>query len=247
MRAPGLRMKWCCAAALLGLVLLAGRSPAGPIPIPISGQLNGTFVNPKNGNYVGAGTSFFQFGTPTRSVLGFIADHSFSVKSEQPFSLGVMTFFNADNFNPTTKLTFRVDVALAQPTGIGHVAFDFQTHIDNTPNVHLLPGMNADTVRLNSESSSPGFIGPDHNLYKLELLGFSWGPSWPGAGNLRHDLSAFEHYGTYGFLWAKFVDPPLGPNGEPGGDRPPGVPEPTTLLLFGMGLAAVTLGRRRRK
>lgn len=179
--------------------------------------------------------SFFNWGTAapgsTDNQFGFNGINAFSAESGEKFLLGNFNYRNGTTYSWTadgiTGVSLDVQFGLTSPissVNAGNASFDFT--ITNTPNHDpVQPVPDGDIVALLGMSSNFSFVNQGI-MYNLTILGFSV----DNGSTISNNFSSPEGGTASAGLYAKFEQTP--------------VPEPATLLLFGLGVSGF-LARRR--
>ncbi len=216
----------------LGVLLLASNSYA----IPIVGSSSGIFTNPSGPAGMvttGVGTDSFTWGNPGSwgtgpSSLGF-GGNSFSVDTGVLFSFGSLTYFNGTiaSGSQADAVDLSVTLSLTEPSGIEE-DFVYDLGLINTPNSGS-PSDNADYVSWSS-SIPDSYFTVDGVSYTLEFMGFG---NISGSGFTTIDgFNVLEGASASADLFGRVTAAP--------------VPEPSTILLFGSGLAGLVMYRRKK-
>ncbi len=205
--------------------------------MPIAGSSSGTFLNPAGdpGMVVaGVGTSSFSWGTPSGTPnpnnLTFTG-LPFATTTETVFTVGRLDYYNGSVAlgSSAEQVDLKITMAFTTPAGIIE-DFQYTLQLINTPNTGDPVG-DADYVKLPT-TFVPKVFSHDGVDYTLQLLGFG-NPS--GGGFVFIDeFFVFEDARATADLLARVTS-----------DIPP-VPEPATMALTGLGLAAAGALRRRR-
>lgn len=225
---------------LLAMIISLGASEV--LAADYSGNSSGVFVNPFAGpsnpamTVTGVGTSNFTwgngsaFGSPPSSLV--FSGTPFSGNFEQEFKFGNLRYYNgtiaagtgADAVDLLTTLAFTT------PSGITQ-NFSFNFQLINTPNV-ADPVASADYVKLDQLFDPSSSFTYNGNIYFLQFTRFEAQDSF-GFNSNATEFHVYENSGGVADLYGKITTSP--------------VPEPSTFILFGAGLAGLGFLRRRSK
>jgi hypothetical protein len=216
-------------AVLSALTLVASVAAE---PTSISGTKSAVWNNPTGGPSTGAGTHWLRFGQYNAGSLGWSGNHHFSTTEGTPFSLGIVWLTNGSSLNPPTHATFSVTLNLNTPVNEIPATFDFDANLLSTnPNgggdlkFSVVPGQTAN------------WTSPGGNSYTLEMLGLS--SNWEWDGQTTSEITAVadcDNNQTYAWIYGRLtVDEPA---------TVAHAPEPSALVLAGLGLALIPLLRR---
>jgi hypothetical protein len=230
----------------LAVVLLAGTSAQA---VTFSGIASGQWTNVVStasddiygvvNNDIGS-TAVFSWGASNQSStpsvftfdgVGSDGDPGWSASSETPFSLGDFSYYNGSSSNATGVDGVTLDVLLTVISPLSDsetYAFDF-TLVNTTNHTPPDPVADADIVTSNNAFSATTFTYGGVN-YTLELLGFSS----DGGTTIRTDFSSPEGGWANADVYARITS------------QVPNVPEPTTMVLLGLGFASLALRRLHR-
>jgi hypothetical protein len=198
-----------------------------------SGAVGGTYVNYPVGVAVSYGNGLedqVRWGTSTgegQSGLGFTGvappDSTFGIGDA--FEIGQLRHFNNPISGGTaaSAVDLTIYLTFTDPAGLGNFFFNFT--IDETPNN---VGTGNDFIDFPSAFSDDTFMYGGVE-YTLELLGFG-----ESADNILDEFESPEGTTNATLLWGRIT-------------TPPSVPEPGTMLLFGVGLLGLVGFRRKFK
>jgi hypothetical protein len=203
------------------------------------GNSSGTFVNPTGPAGVvltGVGTDSFTWGDGSpflspSSSLGY-AGTSFDNNENDAFNFGTLSYFNGTISSGTgaTSVDLSVKLNFTSPSALIE-SFMFDLALINSPNTSD-PNASADIVNFDNTVSSNffSFGGTD---YTLEFLGFG---TLSGAGfTIEDSFRVLESENASVNLIGRITSTPG-----------VAVPEPSILVLFGVGLLGLGFARRRQ-
>jgi PEP-CTERM motif len=234
-----------------------------------TGGISATWTDPVGGGVEGVGTGAVRFtGADPIGELKFTAAGPFSA-GPQPFQLGRVDF-TAGGLQPS-QLTFRVGLDTATTGGAaGTAVFSPRVAIDEFSE----PGYRELQVIFDRTAHSTATLGG--KAYTLGFAGLTNSTTWDPTFGDRLIGVVGEPTST-GYLWATLdpapdkvgspipvpgpveTPPPVrgpvetpepgtgGTSTEGGGQDVPGVPEPATWILAGIGLAGLGVVRRLTK
>ncbi|WP_084457059.1 THxN family PEP-CTERM protein [Desulfogranum mediterraneum] len=222
---------------LFGLTILTGVGLAVTANAISLTSVGGIYTGANGGSRVnGIGTSEIFWGNPAyynqQSGLGFTGNSPQSLNPDEVFSLGSITHYNKPIYSGSSASSVDFDLSLTfADSAEGDYTSSFRFFIDETPN-YVTPyedPRNDDFVTFSNVSSNSIFhiAGVE---YTFSLLGFG-----ESADNLSSSFRSSERGSNSIQLWGKLTT-----NAAP-------VPEPSTTLLFGLGVAGFVGVTRRKK
>jgi hypothetical protein len=149
---------------------------------------------------------------------------------DSPFLLGTFTYRNGSTINSigVAGIDLAADITVLDPVGAA-VTDNFAFHITNTPNNSGNPVTDGDIVTVNSGAATLLFSYLNVNYY-LEVLGFSK----DGGATIASNFSSPEGQTAQAGLYARITATTTA------------VPEPSSMILLGMGAFGAISARRRR-
>lgn len=207
-------------------------------------SVEGAWSNPIGGSninyYYNVGIAYgngnevqIKWGDPATSAgqsgLGFtgIAPPASVFGIGDAFEIGQLRHFNNPIYNAVSAVDLTISLSFSDPAGLND-SFLFNFTVDETPNTTGGSPGDDDFIYFPS-----GFADETFNIggveYTLELLGFG-----ASADSLVDQFQSPEGGTNSTLLWAKIT-------------TPPSVPEPGTMLLFGLGLLGLVGFRRKFK
>lgn len=197
------------------------------------GDSTGIFVNPTGpGGMVttGAGTSSFTWGGGSNTSSLDYTGASFDVDENIDFIFGTLDYYNGTIPLGTQAdaVDLSVNLDLTAPSAISE-NFVFDLSLINTPNNTGTAAGDADIVNFDNTvpSNSFSYAGVD---YTLEFLGFG---TLTGSGfTIADSFNVYENDSASVNLVGRITS---------------SVPEPSTLLLLGLGIVTVVSVSKNRK
>jgi hypothetical protein len=216
-------------AAFLTLLL----STSAAYAIPIEGGSSGVFTNPTGPSGMvtsGAGTDTFTWGIGNPpSSLNF-SGSTFAVETDQLFSFGTLSYHNGTITANTgaDSVNLNILLSLTNPAGIDET-FVYNLSLINTPNT-TDPLASADYIYL--PSTLPDAVFSVGSLdYTLEFVGFG---SISGSGySTVESFHVLEGSAASAQLLGRVTVS--------------SVPEPASMALMCLGLAGLSVSKRRKK
>jgi hypothetical protein len=206
----------------IGICLLAtGAAFAGPIQGTVSG-----FFPTGDSTGLPDGGALLRLGTP-ESRLVFTSAGTFNVTPGQTFFLGSFRFENESLGDANAAEAFQVVFGFSNLEGIGGARFSYDLSLEQDPR-NLI-----ETITLGT-SSDGTFRSPTGEEYTLVLglgdtLGFDTVPHLDDSFESEFCIDGSA------YLYGTFV---------PVGDAGPQVPEPSSLVLIGIGVGLAAVRRR---
>jgi hypothetical protein len=217
--------------SLATIITLALAVPVVAEPIPVGGTKSAVWNNPTGGPSTGAGTDWLRFGEYDAASLGWSGNLNFSTSLGTPFSLGIVWLTNGSSLNPPTHATFSITLDLNTPTNEPPATFDFDANLLSTN-----PAGGGDLKFSVVPGQKSSWTSPTGTTYSLEMLGLS--SNWEWDGNTTNEITALadcEDNQTYAWIYGRLnVEDPTITH----------APEPSALVLAGLGLALLLLLRR---
>lgn len=146
------------------------------------------------------------------------------------FNIGTLTHHNWPIWTNTeaTEVFLTIDLFFSAPPELmGTKSFNFTFDVDETPNTTGDNNLDADIISFPSYFASERFV-VENVSYTLQLLGFG-----NSADSLISEFSSPENGNNQTQLWGKITTN--------------AVPEPSTMLLFGLGLLSMgAIGRKTK-
>ena len=220
---------------LATLAIVAHASLARSEPIAIKGTKTAVWNNPTGGPSTGAGTNWLRFGEYDAGSIGWAGNLRFSTTEGTPFLLGSFTLTNGSSLDPPTQMTFSMTLDFRRPTDEDPATFDFDAYLLSTNRngggdltFSIVPGQTS------TWTSSNG------TTYSLEMLGLSNNWEWDGQTFAEITASAdCADNQTYAMIYGRLtIEDPV---------TVAHVPEPSALLLSGIGLAFLAMRRRSKR
>ena len=232
-----LRIKACY---FVLVAMLAAAPAARGQGARFAGAVTGDFIEPIGGSVEGVGTNTLRFlGDSPEGSLHFTAAAGYSA-ADHPFLLGRVEFTAGGDM--PSQVTFRVGLE-AQTTVCARGAVQFSTPIPFL--VSGEPGFRQESLQFGPNQKWTEKVGGTD--YTLAFAGITDAPVWTGTAS--EVLTAVGGQpGVAGYVWATLDPPSLTtvPQGQCGCyTPPPGVPEPATWLLAGIGFVGAAAARKR--
>lgn len=183
-------------------------------------------------------TELFFLGEPgpdsTPNQLSFTSQN-FSVPSQEPFSIGTLTYRNGQTFQGTnvSSVPLNVSLNLIQPSQTQR-DFDYRFTFSLTPNVE--DSDSADRLTI-SENPAPQILSTQEGAFRIELLGFSL-----NAGTtFTRNFQISEDQSVSSTLFAQIQPEVIQQPDDVDPKQPMQVPEPSLITGFLMLCAALKL------
>lgn len=230
-------MQWTAWSRVRGYLLTITMVLITGIPsysTTIEGTSSGIFVNPAGPAgmiAVGTGTDTFAWGIGEQSYLDF-SGSTIRTEFDTIFSFGTLSYYNG-SIVPNThadSVDLSINLNLISPAGINQ-DFSYNLSLINTPNTGD-PYASADYVTFPSifPASTFSYNGTD---YTLGFIGF--GEITNNGFSMVNEFHVMEGCSANAQLLGKITE------------NTNVVPEPSTFVLFGGGIAGLALYARKRK
>ena len=197
----------------------------------------------------GGATSTFRWGSSGYSSLNFFANQDVQVNSDEPFSFGTVTYYNGTSElsslvfgvnlvlefigSPTvSKLTIPISIVTTNNIGDANANADYISFGTQVPvSFFTYEGIGATAILKGSIVGNPHMIPSDITVLESFTLYTGTDPQ----GSEPYDPSQYTTYDSPGFSGGFAAPTPV-------------IPEPSSLVLFGIGtLGLIRQVRRRRQ
>lgn len=222
--------KICASLMTIALFLLVASAAQA---LTIEGSSSGIFTNaegPASMVINGEDTSTFSWGSGSQSWLNYLGE-SFSTETETVFSVGTLTYHNGAIYANTQADSVDLDITLSltNPSGITK-DFVYDLDLINTPNTSSAYA-SADYVTW-TNSIATSYFTYDSIDYTLEFVGFGVLNS-SNSYALLNEFHVYEGSTASAQLLVKVTSDFAS------------VPEPSTMLLLGVGIVGLAGARRK--
>lgn len=264
-------------AAASGLVLIAAPAGASPVSIDFTiNSFTSTIASPNsvpqhtyvngqeitgltqdvpftvNSGFTGNSVEFYEndFGEQTHNIIGFTPAAPSNVSVGQKFLFGSFNFTNGTWFGPA-DIAFTMTSVSADPALSGFQYSD-TLHMALNPFVLGDPDAGADFIYLlglNGALPTCSGTGGTTTACSLRVYELFDSPTGSNTGtiDLLGMISSLDPLELKNPKGASFLSGSIGSNVDPILASGVTTPLPSTMLLFGSGLAALAAGIRRRK